>query len=242
MVKIMKNIKLLLLNHYLKKIGNAHKKSPGYTMVELMGVMFILAIIAAMLAPSWLGFTNRQRLGKANEAVLNAIRETQNLAKTAKRNYTLNIRQTKVSNANTQLPEIAIYRSDDPPTTLPWKKLGSDLGLNQGQISVCSNLSTTSTDINKVYNTTATTTGTTDTVCNLTNPITIRFNYLGNLAPAPTLGTGVNSELKISVIIVPNSSTLPSNTAQKCVAISTLLGSTRIDEGSYNSTTGKGCQ
>lgn len=256
---------------FLKKPPKYNQNNYGFTMIELIVVIMIIAILAAVMAPSWLAFTNRQRLGKANEAILNAIRDTQSLAKTTKQSYTMIIRQVKSSGVNQNLPEVAIYRTSnypDPPTIsnppqpssdtqLPWKKLGSDLGLNQRQFAVCSNLlamdsTTAKANANTVYNTssTFTTTPIADPVCDLTTPRIIRFDYLGQLNPfgsqPPQVGSGANSELKISVINIANSSTLPSNTAQKCVVISTILGATRIDEGAYtyDSTTGtgKGCQ
>ncbi|HEY9706100.1 MAG TPA: prepilin-type N-terminal cleavage/methylation domain-containing protein, partial [Allocoleopsis sp.] len=142
----MKRIICLLM----KKSPKYNQNNYGFTLIEIIVVMMIIGILAAVMAPSWLAFTNRQRLAKANEAVLNAIRETQNLAKTTKQNYTMIIRQVKSSGVNQNLPEVAIYRTSnypDPPTIsnppqpssdtqLPWKKLGSDLSLNQRQFAV----------------------------------------------------------------------------------------------------------
>jgi type II secretory pathway pseudopilin PulG len=59
----------------------------GFTIIELLVIMVIVAILAGIAAPGWLGFLNRQRLNSAQAEAVSAIREAQSRAKLQKRTW-----------------------------------------------------------------------------------------------------------------------------------------------------------
>lgn len=58
-------------------------------MLEVMAVVTIIAILAAIAAPGWVAFANRQRSNRAADQVLQAIRSSQADAKRTRRTRTL---------------------------------------------------------------------------------------------------------------------------------------------------------
>lgn len=70
----------------------------GYTLIELLVVIAIAGILAAIAAPSWLAFTNRQRLGTSQNSAYTAIRSAQSNAKRDKRTWQVSFRNNTTSN------------------------------------------------------------------------------------------------------------------------------------------------
>ena len=61
-------------------ILNIEKDDRGFTLIELVVVLIIVGIIAALSAPNFIGLLNSIRVNNALEELLGAIRETQRLA------------------------------------------------------------------------------------------------------------------------------------------------------------------
>ena len=57
------------------------KPTAGFTLLEMLVIIIIIGVLFAIAAPGWLAFINRQRLGNANEKVLQTLRTAQIEAK-----------------------------------------------------------------------------------------------------------------------------------------------------------------
>jgi prepilin-type N-terminal cleavage/methylation domain-containing protein len=68
--------------------------APGYTLIEVLVVIAIAGILAAIAAPSWLAFTNRQRLSASHSSAYTAIRSAQSNAKRDKLMWQVSFRNT----------------------------------------------------------------------------------------------------------------------------------------------------
>ncbi|XHX76853.1 MAG: Tfp pilus assembly protein FimT/FimU [Stenomitos frigidus ULC029] len=59
-------------NHRLLRQSTA-----GFTLIETLVVVIMIGVLFAIAAPGWLTFINRQRLGTANERILQTLRTAQ---------------------------------------------------------------------------------------------------------------------------------------------------------------------
>lgn len=196
--------------HYVT--GHAQQNA-GFTLVEVLVVVIMVGVLAAIVAPSWLTFVNRQRVNKANDAVLTALQEAQREAKKTKRSYSVSFR------TDSNVPQIAIYPSGSSPM---WRDLGGDLGIQSGQLVLGTNLSNTT---NTVSSPSSVVFG------SITTPKTITFDYMGTLPNANfgTIPTGSTEPpgLRVGVAVpIPGSSTSASN-VKRCVILVTLIGGMR---------------
>lgn len=81
------------------KYTTSSKNDAGFTILELLVIVILLGTLAAIAAPGWLGFINRQRVRTVNDRVLQSLRSAQSEAKRTKRDIV-----------------IQFNPSDDPPT------------------------------------------------------------------------------------------------------------------------------
>jgi prepilin-type N-terminal cleavage/methylation domain-containing protein len=199
------------------------KGDAGYTLVELLVVVMLMGIIAAIAAPSWLGFVNQRRVNAAKDFVLRALQEAQSEAKNKKLSYSVSFRTPSTGG----VPQIAVYRTKKPngtnvdpnnPDDLGpnvWRSLGQELALKQGQVILGTNLNGENA------------TGSLSYTLNPANKIT--FDYIG------ALPTGASTDLTV-VVAAPqgSTSTNPVESSKRCVKVTTLLGAITTGRGQYD--------
>ncbi|MCL6751773.1 prepilin-type N-terminal cleavage/methylation domain-containing protein [Nostoc sp. CCCryo 231-06] len=192
------------------------QQDAGFSLLELIIVMVMIGILSAIAAPGWLGFVNRQRVNKANDAVFGALQEAQREAKNKKLSYSVSFRK----NSTTQNVEVAIYSTTAGSPT--WKPLGADVGVSSDKLLLGANLSG--------ENTANSTTNSPVSYPSSSTPTKITFDYMGALTlPTPNFGTvPAGTELpglKIVVAVPSSANSTLASSVKRCVIVKTLLGS-----------------
>ncbi len=201
------------------------RNDDGFSLVEVLAILVMLGVLAAIAAPNWISFVNRQRASKTSDAVLSAIQEAQREAKRHKLSYSVSFRN------NNNIPQIVVHSKGSTPTDDQWKTRGKDLAIAPGQIVIGTNL----TSNNQTTSTTPITYGS-------TTAQTITFDYTGALdVPVKTKTEGLTSVqqnklgyntttqtykgLIVVVAVAKRGNPTQASNAKRCVIIKTLLGS-----------------
>ncbi|MDZ8028729.1 MAG: Tfp pilus assembly protein FimT/FimU [Nostoc sp. SerVER01] len=190
-----------------------NQQDAGFTLIELIVVVLLAGILAAIAAPGWVAFTNRQQLNKANDAVLAALQEAQREAQKKKLSYTVSFRK------NSTNVEVAVYRTDSGSPI--WKPLGTDVGINSEKLLLGANLGDEENAVDP---------DNPDVSYSLSTPPKITFDYMGSLSSPyyfgePPTPSGEPPGLKITLAIPSSANSTSASNVKRCVIVKTLLGS-----------------
>ncbi|PIG91372.1 type II secretion system protein [Gloeocapsopsis sp. IPPAS B-1203] len=85
--------KLNVKSIFIIKNKEFNQSEFGFTLIEILIAIFVLGILAAIAAPSWLEFVNARRLNIAQEQVYQAMRTAQSRAKQERQNWQASFRE-----------------------------------------------------------------------------------------------------------------------------------------------------
>ncbi|WP_334878447.1 pilus assembly FimT family protein [Nostoc sp.] len=210
-----------MCNQNIKKRLHSQQDA-GFSLIEVLTVVVMIGVLSAIATPSWFAFVNRQKVNKANDAVLAALQEAQREAKNKKLSYTVSFQK----NPTTQNVEVAVYNTNTGSPT--WKPLGADIGVSSNILLLGANLSGENTANSTVSYPPSST------------PTKITFDYMGALTlPPPNFGTPIAPSteppgLKIVVALPSSTNSTLASSLKRCVIVKTLLGSMIAAKGSPN--------
>lgn len=192
------------------------RSEAGFSLIEMIAVVVMVGILAAIAAPSWFGFVNQRRANAANEAVWRAIQEAQSQAKRTKLTHGVSFRKQG------DIYEMAIHDGDTPDAD-DWQPLGQELGLQQGQLVLQTNVTAGSENQAGTGNAALT-----------TDARTITFDQLGTLPSItnPNLD-GDNDGTPEGLIVLVGlrgQDSNPVERTQRCVKVTTLLGALKTEK------------
>lgn len=104
-----------------------HKTSPpsGFTLLEVLLVVFIIGILAAVGIPSWLAWVNRLKLATAQDKVYTGLLEAKSKAKQQKITYQISFRD------NNGLAQWVVHPASITPTQdSGWQSLDAEVKID----------------------------------------------------------------------------------------------------------------
>ncbi len=180
------------------------RSNQGYTLLEMLVVVLIIAILFALAAPGWAAFMSNQRVSQAGNQLAQTVRNAQAVAK---RTRTTRIVRFDTAADPPRVAVVPMVPDSNPPTPIPDAQISNWETLGNGEIR------------SGLLQMTAT---------NLPAGNYVAFDSNGNLVVPQTSVTVGSNTFLFQVRLFPRLSV----NNRRCVIGQTLLGTVRDASGS----------
>jgi prepilin-type N-terminal cleavage/methylation domain-containing protein len=191
------------------------RAAAGFTLLEVLVVIAMIGILFAIAAPSWETFLSRQRVSAAREEVLQVLRQTQTAARNSRSSRVVAF---EINAGGRHRIGVAPYT---PNTALPlapanfkWETVGDESPADSLNMFVGAGAPPAASTTRQIV-----------------------FDANGAVAQPPV----VPGAQAMPFYITLARSSPDAQGSNRCLVLQTLLGSTRLDEGAFNSGNGTGC-
>lgn len=182
------------------------QQTAGFSLIEVLVVIVMVGILAAIAAPSWIRYLNNQRVDAVQSDLLQAIRSAQQDA--IQERTTLQVRISEVipnppsaSNPTATVPIIEVGEDlDDPAIPRETTELGASDSLKPGMIALNIYTDTLTLDPDNLF----------------------EFDYQGLVSQETPQALPFVIDIQAPV---------DNSTTRKCVIVATLLGNLKTAEG-----------
>lgn len=113
------------LVYLMKKNILRNSSNSGFSLVEMLVVIFLIGILSAIAIPSWLSFVNTRRLNVAQDEVYRAMRQAQSQAKKQKLTWQVSFREQN------NIVQWAVHPATVNASVANWNNLDSNIRLDQ---------------------------------------------------------------------------------------------------------------
>lgn len=234
-VKTLNSVKLTIIKIAAKNLSekSLKQKEVGYSLIELIFVVLIIGIIAAIAAPGWLAFINNHRLRTSTDRIYQVMFTARRNAMRDKTAWQVSFHET-TNIIGQPVIRWALHKPAIAPNDLPtssWKYLEPGIEIDDNEKNDKGKYETTLRIVKPDTNTVTT---------KKTDPIyRALFNYKGCPVYNPTdQCTQTSLQAKGRIAIKHENQDKP----KRCVIISTLLGAMRTGEDNPKAdNTGKYC-
>ena len=237
-----------LFHRHLLRASRARSTQAGFTLIEVLAVVVIIGVIAAIAAPGWSAFVGRQRVTRIQQRVQGALQDAQRAAKQKKIPHVVSFRQNGSTIEYAFYPITTELANINAVNRLDWRSIASKErdGVSATRLFFCANVNPinltatgkNASDSNKLVDTATVPDASKCKEFPVGNTATslpsFTFDDRGNLHPDSAMPSDTNRAkqgLNITVALRTNNSGALIPGTKRCVKIVTLLGSMKTDRG-----------